>query len=48
VALTGLLKEGGRAADVDRLLRELAGNLCRCTGYLSIRRAVGTLRRSPG
>jgi aerobic-type carbon monoxide dehydrogenase small subunit (CoxS/CutS family) len=44
VSLTGLLKEGGEAADVDRLLRELAGNLCRCTGYLAIATAVRGLR----
>jgi aerobic carbon-monoxide dehydrogenase small subunit len=40
VALTGFLKERGTGAAVDELLRDLGGNLCRCTGYLSIVRAV--------
>jgi len=43
VALAGLLKERGRAAPTDELLADLAGNLCRCTGYLSIARAVALL-----
>jgi carbon-monoxide dehydrogenase small subunit len=29
----------------DEALRELSGNLCRCTGYVNIRRAVRTLWR---
>ncbi|EQD44328.1 [2Fe-2S]-binding domain protein [mine drainage metagenome] len=41
MALTGLL---GRTPpdrrSPERLLRELQGNLCRCTGYAAIARAV--------
>jgi len=44
VALAGLLRERGRSATVDELLSDLGGNLCRCTGYLSIARAVALLR----
>jgi len=40
MALTGLLKERGRSAPVDELLDGLQGNLCRCTGYAAIVRAV--------
>lgn len=40
VALTGLLKEGGDRVAPGELLRELGGNLCRCTGYAAIARAV--------
>jgi aerobic-type carbon monoxide dehydrogenase small subunit (CoxS/CutS family) len=29
----------------EEALHELSGNLCRCTGYLNIRRAVRTLWR---
>lgn len=39
VGLTGLLKENRRAS-LDELLDDLQGNLCRCTGYSSIVRAV--------
>jgi aerobic carbon-monoxide dehydrogenase small subunit len=39
VALTGLLRERP-AASAPELLDDLQGNLCRCTGYASIRRAV--------
>lgn len=45
LALVGLLKERGRAAPVEELLADLGGNLCRCTGYLSIARAVSLLQR---
>jgi len=45
VALVGLLRERGRAASVDELLADLGGNLCRCTGYLSIARAVALLQK---
>lgn len=45
VALTGLLHERGRGAPVDELLADLGGNLCRCTGYLSIARAVSLLQK---
>ena len=44
VALTGLLKEPSTTDDDQTLLDGLAGNLCRCTGYASIRRAVATAR----
>jgi aerobic carbon-monoxide dehydrogenase small subunit len=46
VALTGLLKERRAAASADELLRDLGGNLCRCTGYAPIARAVQIARRS--
>ena len=45
VALVGLLKERGRAAPVEDLLADLGGNLCRCTGYSSIVRAVALLQK---
>jgi len=45
VALVGLLRERGRAAPADELLRDLGGNLCRCTGYLAIARAVSLLQK---
>jgi len=45
VALVGLLKERGRAAPTEELLADLSGNLCRCTGYLAIARAVASLPR---
>lgn len=38
VALTGLLKD--RPGRVEEVLDGLGGNLCRCTGYASIARAV--------
>lgn len=46
MALTGLLKERGPADGFDELLDDLAGNLCRCTGYASIVRAVTALREA--
>ncbi|MCI4340923.1 MAG: (2Fe-2S)-binding protein [Thermoplasmata archaeon] len=45
VALTGLLKERPNASP-EELLEDLQGNLCRCTGYLSIRRAVVGLAKA--
>jgi len=42
VAMTGHLLNTTRF-DLDEALIALAGNLCRCTGYASIRRAVGRL-----
>ncbi|MGA8543206.1 MAG: (2Fe-2S)-binding protein [Thermoplasmata archaeon] len=44
MALAGLLKERGRSASVEELLDGLQGNLCRCTGYTSIVRAVANAR----
>jgi carbon-monoxide dehydrogenase small subunit len=43
MALTGLLKERTPAPDAETMLGELQGNLCRCTGYASIARAVRSL-----
>ena len=40
MAVTGLLKERRAGAAPSDLEAELSGNLCRCTGYASIRRAV--------
>jgi aerobic carbon-monoxide dehydrogenase small subunit len=40
VAVTGLLRDPDVPAEPARILDELQGNLCRCTGYLAIRRAV--------
>jgi len=45
VALVGLIKERGRAAPTEELIADLSGNLCRCTGYLAIARAVASLSR---
>ena len=45
LALVGLLKERGRATPAEELLADLSGNLCRCTGYLAIARAVAGLPR---
>jgi carbon-monoxide dehydrogenase small subunit len=44
VALVGLLREQGKGAKVEELLADLGGNLCRCTGYLAIARAVSLLQ----
>jgi carbon-monoxide dehydrogenase small subunit len=44
MALTGLLKERSPAPDAETLLEGLQGNLCRCTGYASIARAIRSLR----
>ncbi|HTT15004.1 MAG TPA: 2Fe-2S iron-sulfur cluster-binding protein [Thermoplasmata archaeon] len=44
VALTGLLKERGTDAPTEELLEGLQGNLCRCTGYAAIARAVARVR----
>lgn len=45
LALVGLLHERGANAPTEELLADLGGNLCRCTGYLSIARAVSLLQR---
>jgi aerobic-type carbon monoxide dehydrogenase small subunit (CoxS/CutS family) len=44
VALTGAVGELGPDASEGALLDALQGNLCRCTGYLAIRRAVERVR----
>jgi len=48
VALTGILKERGSAASVESLVDDLGGNLCRCTGYVAIARAVARARQGVG
>ena len=40
MALVGRLKEPTPSDDPDRVLSDLQGNLCRCTGYASIERAI--------
>jgi carbon-monoxide dehydrogenase small subunit len=42
---TAYLRAGGRA-DADAIRRELAGNLCRCTGYAHIVAAVAAAART--
>lgn len=46
VALTAQLKGGRSPPDVETLLDGLEGNLCRCTGYRAIQRAVETAREA--
>ncbi|HYK92813.1 MAG TPA: 2Fe-2S iron-sulfur cluster-binding protein [Thermoplasmata archaeon] len=43
LALAGLLKERPPATPASELLEDLQGNLCRCTGYAAIQRAVRSL-----
>lgn len=45
VALTSLLKERGSSASPAELAEDLGGNLCRCTGYMTIVRAVQRAQR---
>jgi len=45
MAATGLLHDRTRARSAAEVVRGLGGNLCRCTGYLSIRRAVERAHR---
>lgn len=42
IAVTGYFLEGARP-DLDAALEAVAGNLCRCTGYAGIRRALDAL-----
>jgi aerobic carbon-monoxide dehydrogenase small subunit len=44
MALAGLLRERGSALSRSELIEGLGGNLCRCTGYSAILRAVDALR----
>jgi aldehyde oxidoreductase len=44
MAIAGLLGERGTSAPREELLEGLGGNLCRCTGYAAIVRAVDRLR----
>lgn len=44
MSATAYLRGGGRA-DGDAIRRELAGNLCRCTGYAHIVESVATAAR---
>jgi aerobic-type carbon monoxide dehydrogenase small subunit (CoxS/CutS family) len=46
MALCGLLGERRGAASVEELLEDLQSNLCRCTGYRSIVRAVARAQAS--
>ncbi len=48
VALSGALRERGPAASAEALLGDLSGNLCRCTGYATIARAVARAREQLG
>ena len=43
LALAGLLKERAPPMTAPELLEDLQGNLCRCTGYATIVRAVRSL-----
>jgi aerobic-type carbon monoxide dehydrogenase small subunit (CoxS/CutS family) len=44
MAVTGLRKELGPDAPAQQVMDDLGGNLCRCTGYGSIARAVRRLQ----
>ncbi len=43
MSLAGMIRERGGVASRAELLEALGGNLCRCTGYASIVRAVDRL-----
>ena len=47
MAITGLLTERGGSASAEELLEDLSGNLCRCTGYAAIVRAVRSVAEAP-
>jgi len=44
MAVTGLLRDPARDRPIAELLHDLGGNLCRCTGYVAIARAVERAR----
>lgn len=44
VAVAGRLRETGATEEASPLLEDLQGNLCRCTGYAAIARAVARAR----
>ena len=44
MSLAGLIRERGAGASREELVEALGGNLCRCTGYAAILRAVDHLR----
>lgn len=46
MALASLLHERGAAGDLAEFEEDLQGNLCRCTGYVSIRRAAQRAREA--
>lgn len=46
LALTGLLKERPPSATPESLAEDLQGNLCRCTGYVAIQRAIRAAREA--
>ncbi|MGP8072090.1 MAG: (2Fe-2S)-binding protein [Thermoplasmata archaeon] len=48
MSLAGLLRERGTDVPRDEILAALGGNLCRCTGYAAIVRAVDVLRAGLG
>ena len=47
MAITGLVSERGGSATAEELLEDLSGNLCRCTGYAAIIRAVRATVEGP-
>jgi aerobic carbon-monoxide dehydrogenase small subunit len=48
VAVAGLLRELPAPVTPEQLERDLGGNLCRCTGYYGILRALAALLRARG
>jgi carbon-monoxide dehydrogenase small subunit len=46
VALAAQLSADGPVPSVETLLEGLEGNLCRCTGYVAIRKAVAVAREA--
>jgi len=46
VALAAQLRGGGSPPSVDTLVDGLEGNLCRCTGYCAIQKAVEAAREA--